>query len=200
MLYGADIEVSEVGSGFPTPPSLLASKSNDEDQKIKNEEDAKTLKNEVIKNNENIESDGSQFSYSTHPWNLLNLPKVDGSLLQSFPRSVPGVTCPWLYIGMLFSSFCWHTEDNYFAAVNYQHLGDEKVIMFYFCYYFCWCFCYHFCYYFCYHFDVQVWYVIPPSQAHLMEKLMREYLGHKKPEEVLHSLTIQVRVDCCNSY
>jgi hypothetical protein len=38
-------------------------------------------------------------------------------------QHVGGITCPMLYVGMLFASFCWHTEDNYLYSINYNHFG-----------------------------------------------------------------------------
>jgi len=32
-----------------------------------------------------------------------------------------GIVAPWLYFGMLYSSFCWHNEDNYLYSINYMH-------------------------------------------------------------------------------
>lgn len=69
------------------------------------------------------------YDYATHPWNLARLARVEGSLLRHYHRDVPGVTSPWLYVGTVFSSFCWHTEDNFFAACNYHHWGAPKVLL-----------------------------------------------------------------------
>ena len=42
-----------------------------------------------------------------HGWNLNNLPVLPGSVLQYIGGSITGITTPWMYIGMMFSSFCW---------------------------------------------------------------------------------------------
>ena len=35
------------------------------------------------------------------------------------------VNVPWVYLGMLFSSFCWHIEDNSLFSCNYMHEGPR---------------------------------------------------------------------------
>lgn len=44
-------------------------------------------------------------------WNLRRLASHPDSLLAQLPAGVPGVSSPWLYVGMCYSSFCWHVED-----------------------------------------------------------------------------------------
>lgn len=66
---------------------------------------------------------------STH-WNLNRLPRMRGSVLSHIKETVAGVTDPMLYIGMLFSSFCWHTEDNYLYSINYMHKGEWDIYVF----------------------------------------------------------------------
>ncbi|PFH33963.1 histone lysine demethylase JMJC1/KDM5D/JARID1D [Besnoitia besnoiti] len=136
--YAADLKTNEVGSGFPTKPAAGAAETEAPGANAAN-------------------------AYATHPWNLTRLAREKGSLLASYHRDVAGVTSPWLYIGMVFSTFCWHTEDNYFAACNYHHWGSPKI-----------------------------WYLIPPSRAPSVERLLQSYLVEKDSDYVLHSLTVQL--------
>ena len=48
--------------------------------------------------------------YAEHGWNLNNLPVLPGSVLQYIGGSITGITTPWMYIGMMFSSFCWYLQ------------------------------------------------------------------------------------------
>ena len=72
-----------------------------------------------------IESDPLN-PYSSDPWNLNILPVSKGSLLRHIKADVSGMTVPWLYVGMCFSTFCWHAEDHYAYSINYQHFGETK--------------------------------------------------------------------------
>jgi hypothetical protein len=79
--------------------------------------------------------------YGGSEWNLLNMAKMRGSLLRYVGEGIDGVTEPWLYIGMVFTSFCWfggggvgadltcgrHIEDHFLYSVNYLHDGDPKL-------------------------------------------------------------------------
>jgi [histone H3]-trimethyl-L-lysine4 demethylase len=64
--------------------------------------------------------------YEKSGWNLNNLPSVKGSVLRFLKTPINGINVPWLYLGSLFASFCWHNEDNYFSSVNYSHFGATK--------------------------------------------------------------------------
>lgn len=53
-----------------------------------------------------------------------SLSKLD-SCLQVLPP-IPGVTSPYLYVGMWGSVFCAHTEDMNLLSINYLHAGSPK--------------------------------------------------------------------------
>lgn len=97
--YGADIEVLTQGSGFATAAT------------IRRDSEAHTREDEVI---------------AASGWNLNNLPDQPTSLMRHIKERVSGVKAPWLYVGMLFSSFCWHIEDHWTYSVNYLHWGKPK--------------------------------------------------------------------------
>ena len=64
--------------------------------------------------------------YSMDPWNLNVLPLDKESLFRYIKTDISGMTVPWLYVGMCFSTFCWHNEDHYAYSANYQHFGATK--------------------------------------------------------------------------
>ena len=60
-------------------------------------------------------------------WNLRNLPRLSSSVLTALDdTAIEGISIPWLYVGMLFSAFCWHNEDHYSYSINYVAAGDDK--------------------------------------------------------------------------
>lgn len=83
--------------------------------------------------------------YSRDPWNLNVLPFHEESLFRHIKTDISGMTVPWLYVGMCFSTFCWHNEDHYTYSANYQHFGATKT-----------------------------WYGIPGADAHAFEEAMRQ--------------------------
>ncbi|XP_041944652.1 lysine (K)-specific demethylase 5Ba [Alosa sapidissima] len=59
-------------------------------------------------------------------WNLNNMPVLDASVLTHVTADICGMKLPWLYVGMCFSSFCWHIEDHWSYSINYLHWGEPK--------------------------------------------------------------------------
>lgn len=103
--------------------------------------------------------------YRRTGWNLVNMASSHGSVLQHLHTSINGINVPWLYIGMLFSSFCWHNEDNYLYSINYNHFGDCKQ-----------------------------WYGVPGHQAKAFEKVSKNFLleSFKESPDLLHHMTTQI--------
>ncbi|KAJ4881245.1 Lysine-specific demethylase JMJ18 [Raphanus sativus] len=102
--------------------------------------------------------------YVVSNWNLNNLPRLPGSVLSFEDCDISGVLVPWLYVGMCFSSFCWHVEDHHLYSLNYHHFGEPKV-----------------------------WYGVPGSNATSLEKAMRKHLPDlfEEQPDLLHGLVTQ---------
>lgn len=83
--------------------------------------------------------------YSVDPWNLNVLPFHGDSLFRHIKSDISGMTVPWVYVGMCFSTFCWHNEDHYAYSANYEHFGATKT-----------------------------WYGIPGDHAEAFEEAMRQ--------------------------
>ncbi|KAJ9545932.1 hypothetical protein OSB04_025639, partial [Centaurea solstitialis] len=108
---------------------------------------------------------GADEKYVGSGWNLNNFPKLPGSVLSYESSDISGVLVPWLYIGMCFSSFCWHVEDHHLYSVNYMHWGAPKM-----------------------------WYGVPGKDAVKLEAAMRKHLPDLFAEQpdLLHKLVTQL--------
>ena len=82
--YGNDIDVNEFWSGFPRGVDIDQLSDKNLPQSV---EDPSYVKQSG--------------------WNLNNTARWPGSLLRRHDAPLPGVTQPWLYLGMLFATFPW---------------------------------------------------------------------------------------------
>ncbi|GFN77384.1 lysine-specific demethylase 5a [Plakobranchus ocellatus] len=100
--------------------------------------------------------------YVTSGWNLNNLPVLEQSVLCHINADISGMKVPWCYVGMCFSSFCWHIEDHWSYSINYLHWGEPKS-----------------------------WYGVPGSAATKFEDAMRETAPElfEQAPDLLHQLT-----------
>ena len=76
---------------------------------------------------------------------------------------ISGMKVPWLYVGMCFSTFCWHVEDHWTPSINFLHWGEPKT-----------------------------WYGIPSAYAEQAESVMRESakeLFSSQPDLLHHIVT-----------
>ncbi|XP_053322822.1 protein Jumonji [Spea bombifrons] len=69
---------------------------------------------------------GKTEPFSRHGWNLTVLPNNSGSILRHL-GAVPGVTIPWLNIGMVFSTSCWSRDQNHLPYIDYLHTGADCI-------------------------------------------------------------------------
>ncbi|PIA16685.1 JmjC-domain-containing protein, partial [Coemansia reversa NRRL 1564] len=102
--------------------------------------------------------------YARHPWNLNVLPFQQASLFNYIRQDISGMMSPWIYVGMCFSTFCWHNEDHYTYSVNYQHWGDTKT-----------------------------WYGVPGRHADMFEEAMRQtvpQLFEEQPDLLFQLVTM----------
>lgn len=109
---------------------------------------------------------GDDSAYEQHPWNLNKLHNKKNSLLQFCgERPISGITMSWIYIGMLFSSFCWHYEDIMMYSVNYMHEGAGKI-----------------------------WYAIPEYHREKFERIAKEKLAllFDKDPNLLHNINVMI--------
>lgn len=82
-------------------------------------------------------------SYIEDGWNLNNLSRLKDSFF-SYANSHK-MKVPRMYVGMCFSTFCWHTEDHWSYSINFLHWGEPKT-----------------------------WYGVPGSAADTFEEVMKE--------------------------
>lgn len=123
--YASDLDADVYGSGFATLPAGRAAgqstaiggasgqstgggggKEEEDEDKHKTEEEEEEM--------------------TPHAWDFGELVDHPSNLLRVIGANIPGLTRPWLYLGMMFAAFCWHVEDHYLSSVNYLHAGAPK--------------------------------------------------------------------------
>lgn len=154
--YGNDVDSIEFGSGFPQSERGRGLGGGKESKKAENKTAAKANLPEPKL--------GTDEFYKDSFWNLNNIPNCPDSILQYVKVSINGINVPWMYFGNLFSTFCWHNEDNYLYSINYHHWGAPKQ-----------------------------WYGVPGTKkdAEGLEKVFKSYLSMKMRDvpDLLHHIT-----------
>lgn len=150
--YANDLDTHVYGSGFPRRKDMVDAQGN-----------MHTAVEGIC-----AEACGCDLSqpeyYGNTGWNLNNLPFWPGSVLRYLQAPIKGVNIPWLYLGMLFSTFCWHNEDNFMYSVNYHHGGAPKQ-----------------------------WYAVPGAKAEAMERVLKGFLKEnfsEHPDLLSHMTTL----------
>jgi len=147
--YGNDIDSSSFGSGFPRSERGRSVESGPIDPEKADLPEPKF---------------GTEEFYKETWWNLNNIPCAPDSILRHIKVGINGINVPWMYYGALFSTFCWHNEDNYLYSINYHHWGAPKQ-----------------------------WYGVPGNKkdADGLEKVFKGYLSMKMREnpDLLHHIT-----------
>mmetsp|Transcript_7333 Transcript_7333/g.17965 ORF Transcript_7333/g.17965 Transcript_7333/m.17965 type:complete len:777 (-) Transcript_7333:236-2566(-) len=155
--YGNDVDTNEFCSGFPlsrrgrstTTMNNATTSSADRQQQDQPEPEF-----------------GTEDYYKETWWNLNNMPNTPDSILRHVKVGINGINVPWMYYGSLFTTFCWHNEDNYLYSINYHHKGAPKQ-----------------------------WYGVPGTQrdADGLEKVFKSYLSTKMRDipDLLHHITTQ---------
>ena len=80
-------------------------------------------------------------------------------------KDMSGVNIPWVYVGMKFSTFCWHYEDLMLPSINYSHYGKPKL-----------------------------WYGVPECHREKFDRVVKEKcsLLFKKDPNILYDVTTMV--------
>ena len=148
--YGNDVDTHDFGSGFPLSERGRSVYGTFDQEKAK-------LPDPKF---------GSEDYYKETWWNLNNIPWTPDSVLRHIKVGINGINVPWMYYGALFTTFCWHNEDNYLYSINYHHKGAPKQ-----------------------------WYGVPGTKkdASALEKVFKSYLSMKIRDvpELLHHITTQ---------
>ena len=116
-------------------------------------------------NDLDVDVQGTGFGQPKHAWDLSQLPNHPQSVLQHVKQQLKGLNTPWLYLGMMFATFCFHVEDHALFSINYSHTGAPKT-----------------------------WYGIPSHKARAFEEALAQDIpeGFKGDRKLLHNLTAMI--------